>query len=55
MKLKNNFPNLHEAFNKGDFVVHRTERKRSGVHIGQALENEYNKPAKEPGGVITIA
>ena len=54
MKLKTNFPILHEAFNRGDFVVHHTERKGSRVPMDQALEKEYNKPAKGPGGVIGI-
>ena len=38
MKLKKNFPNLHEAFSRGDFVVHHTERKGSGLPMDQALE-----------------
>ena len=50
MKLETNFPQVYADFKKGDFVVHHTERKASGVPIDQALKNEYNKPAKGPGG-----
>ena len=54
MKLKTNFPILHEAFSRGDFVVHHAERKGSGVLMEQALEKEYNMPDKDPVGVIRI-
>ena len=54
MNLKSNFPILYEEFRKGNFVVHHTKRKSSGMPIDQALEKEYNKPAKGPGGVIGI-
>ena len=46
------FPILHEAFQRGDFVVHHTKRSGSAVPIDQALEKAYNKPAKGPGGII---
>ena len=54
MQLETNFPQLYADFKRGDFVVHHTERKASGVPIDQALEKEYNKPAKGPGGIIGI-
>ena len=40
MKLKTNFPILHEAFSRGDFVVHHTEHKGSGVPMDQTLGKE---------------
>ena len=46
------FPILHEAFQRGDFVVHHTKGSGSAVPIDQALEKAYNKPAKGPGGII---
>ena len=52
LSLKSNFPLLWESFKKGDFVVHHTRRQGSGVPIDQALEKEYNKPAKGAGGII---
>ena len=52
LNLKTKFPLLWDSFEKGDFVVHHTKRKGSGVPIDQALEKEYNKPAKGAGGVI---
>ena len=54
MNLKTNFPVLHEAFSRGDFVVHHAERKGSGVPMKQGLDKEYNMPAKGPGGVVGI-
>ena len=50
--LPRSFPTLHEAFQRGDFVVHHTKRNGSAVLIDQALEKAYNKPAKGPGGII---
>ena len=37
---------------KGSFVVRHSHRKCSAVPMDQALEKEYNKDAKEKGGVI---
>ena len=50
--LPRSFPTLHEAFQRGDFVVHYTKRNGSAIPIDQALEKAYNKPAKGPGGII---
>ena len=36
----------------GDFVVNHSLRKGSGLQVDQALEKEYNKPAKGPSGII---
>ena len=32
MKLKTNFPILHEAFSGGDFMVHHRAQKYWGAH-----------------------
>ena len=37
---------------QGRFVVEQTHRGGSGIPMDMALEKEYNKPAKGPGGVI---
>ena len=54
MNLETKFPLLHESFKEGDFVVHHTLRRGSGVPMDQALEKEYNKPGKGAGGIIEI-
>ena len=48
IKLKTNFPILHEAFSKVDFIVHHTDPKGGGVRMDQVLQKEYNKPTKCP-------
>ena len=50
--LKNNFPDIYNCFLKGGFVVSQTKRSGSGIQMDQALEKQYNKPAKGPSGVI---
>ena len=52
MAKKHDFPELWEHFCNGKFVVHQTKRKGSGIPMDQALEKQYNKPAKGPSGVI---
>ena len=54
LNLETKFPLLHESFKEGDFVVHHTLRRGSGVPMDQALEKEYNKAAKGAGGIIGI-
>ena len=41
-----NFPKTYEAFLEGDFTVKYTTKSGSGVPMDQALQKEYNKPAK---------
>ena len=41
-------------FSKGDFVVTQTLRKSSSIPLDQALEVQYNKPAKSLSGIIGI-
>ena len=41
-------------FSKGDFVVTQTFRKSSSIPLDQALEMQYNKPAKSQSGIIGI-
>ena len=54
LNLKTKHPEIHKSFCEGDFVVHHTNRQASGMPMDQALEKEYNKTAKGPGGVIGI-
>ena len=54
MALPKKFPNMYAAFMNGDFVVRHSFRKGSAVPIDQALEKEYNKPAKSPSGIIGV-
>jgi hypothetical protein len=54
IKLEETFPAIHASFIKGGFVVKHTLRRGSGVPMDQALEKEYNKPAKGKGGIIGI-
>ena len=46
------FPQLYKEFEAGDFVVRNTVRKFSCVAMDQALEQNYNKPAKSQSGII---
>ena len=43
MNLETKHPSLYESFYRGDFVVHHSLRRGSGVPMDQALEKEYNK------------
>ena len=52
VKLPETFPEIHTEFVQGRFVVKQTHRSGSGIPMDMALEKEYSKPAKEPGGVI---
>ena len=52
LQLSQNFPGIYAQFLKGDFVVRHTSRNGSAVPIDQALEKEYNKPAKSQAGII---
>lgn len=54
LNLKNKHPQIHQSFCEGNFVVHHTNRRFSGMPMDQALEKEYNKKAKGPGGIIGI-
>ena len=46
LALPQNFPKIYEAFLEGDFTVKHTTKSGNGVPMDQALEKEYNKPAK---------
>ena len=54
LALPTQFPEIYEAFSNGDFVVRHSSRRCSAVPIDQALEKEYNKPAKSQSGIIGI-
>ena len=54
LNLQVKHPILYQSFCAGDFVVHHTTRKYSGMPMDQALEKEYNKKAKDAGGIIGI-
>ena len=54
LNLKTTHPELYQSFCAGDFVVQHTNRRSSGMPMDQALEKEYNKKAKGPGGIIGI-
>ena len=54
LNLVNKHPSLHQPFCDGNFVVHHTTRKGSGMPMDQALEKEYNKKPKDPVGIIGI-
>ena len=54
LTLQEKYPLLYSAFSQGDFVVHHTVRRASGVPVDQALEQAYNKPAKGSGGMVGI-
>ena len=47
-------PVLYQSFYDGNFAVHPTLRKYSGMPMDQALEKEYNKKAKDVGGIIGV-
>ena len=53
--LEKNFPAIYSSFSQGGFVVRHTLNCGSGVPLDQALEKEYNKPAKGQGGIIRIS
>ena len=53
--LEKNFPAIYASFSQGGFVVRHTLKCGSGVPMDQALEKEYNKPAKGQGGIIGIS
>lgn len=52
LSLESKFPKIHDCFVDGDFVVHQTKRRGSGIPMDQALEKQYNKPAKSSSGII---
>lgn len=52
LALKETFPVIYSSFISGGFVVKQTLKGGSGVHMDQALEKAYNKPAKGPSGII---
>ena len=54
LNLETKHPMLHKSFCDGNFVVHHTTRRGSGMPMDQALEKEYNKKAKGPGGIIGV-
>ena len=43
---------MYAAFTSGDFVARHSLRKVIAVPMDQALEKEYNKPAKSSSGII---
>ena len=43
---------LHQTFTNGGFVVAQSLRRGSGIPMDQALEKQYNKPAKGPTGIM---
>ena len=53
--LEKNFPAIYASFSQGGFVVRHTLKCGSGVPMDQALEKEYNKPAKGQEGIIGIS
>ena len=53
--LEKNFPAIYASFSQGGFVVSHTLKCGSGVPMDQALEKEYDKPAKGQGGIIGIS
>jgi len=52
LSLPVKFPEMHDCFVKGGFVVKHTRRSGSAVPMEQALEKTYNKPAKGQSGII---
>ena len=50
--LEKKFPRIYESFVESRFVVRQTAKCGSAVPMDQALEKEYNKPAKGQGGII---
>ena len=52
--LPNKSPKLYEAFCKVYFVATQTFRKVSSIPLDQALEIQYNKPAKNQSGIVGI-
>ena len=54
LALPKQFPEMYAAFVNGDFVVMHSLREGSAVPKDQALEKEYNKPAKCQSGIIGI-
>ena len=50
--LEEKFPAIYASFEEGGFVVRHTAKCGSAVPMDQALEKEYNKPAKGQGGII---
>ena len=51
--LENTFPDVHKQFQKGNFVIHKTERIFSGIAIDQAHE-QNNALIKADGGAISL-
>ena len=54
LSMESKFPELWECFIDGGFVVHQSLRRGSGIAMDQALEKQYNKPAKSSFGVIGL-
>ena len=52
LKLENKFPKIYDSFLAGGFVVSQTRRRGSKLPMDQALEKQYNKPAKGQSGII---
>ena len=49
------FPAIYASFVQNGFVVRHTIKCGSSVPMDQALEKEYNKPAKGQGCIIGIS
>lgn len=52
LTLPTKFPDIYSEFVKGNFVVMHSMKKSSALPMDQALEKEYNKPAKSQSGII---
>ena len=50
---ENKFPDVNEQFQKGNFIIHKTERIFSGIAIDQAHE-QNNALIKADGGAIGL-
>jgi len=50
--IETKFPKIHDCFINGGFIVSQTKRRGSSLPMDQALEKQYNKPAKSSSGII---
>ena len=53
--LENSFLAIYASFLQSGFVVRQILKCGSGVPMDQAFEKEYNKPAKDQGGITCIS
>jgi len=52
LSLETKYPDIFDCFLNGGFVVSQTKRRGSKLPMDQALEKQYNKPAKSSSGII---